>query len=252
VPWLTPETIPDDKVCRPVFIPGSSDWLAIVSGALTELTKRYNWEKQGAVTVDEAVAAMQEMIATYYAGCTQCELPGGQRVIRINPDTGKVEELGDDGTWQTPTGEYAIAPIPAREGGTPEDQNCLAAANATNVMKQLYENLTDSWNAHLSEVEALEALIEFLIVALGAEFAPIAFALAGIVFLLFHALFAAMAFVGADLWDSSFDSEFQCLLYECAVNDSGVVTFNWECFQQKLVDEPNDFGLTADQLRLYG
>jgi len=69
VPYLTPETIPEGRACRALSIPLSSEWLAIVSGALTELTKTYNWEQAGSVTVDEAVAAMQAMLDAYYVGC---------------------------------------------------------------------------------------------------------------------------------------------------------------------------------------
>jgi len=60
-------------MCRPLSIPNDTAWLALVSGALTELTKPWNWQLDGAVTVDEACAAMQAMIDNYYTA--ECVAP---------------------------------------------------------------------------------------------------------------------------------------------------------------------------------
>lgn len=54
MPYLTPDSAPDSADCRALFIPNTLDWLAIVTGALQELTFAYNWEKFGAVTPQEA------------------------------------------------------------------------------------------------------------------------------------------------------------------------------------------------------
>lgn len=76
MPWLTPDAIPEGDDCRPLLIPAGSEWLALVSGALTELTMRYNWEKFGTLTVDETVDRMQVMIDHYYASACgeECEI----------------------------------------------------------------------------------------------------------------------------------------------------------------------------------
>jgi len=80
VPWLTPDSIPEGSVCRPLFIPNSTEWLAILSGALTELTQEWNWEQYGSVTVPQAVERMQELVAAYYsAACDVCLLPDGDK-----------------------------------------------------------------------------------------------------------------------------------------------------------------------------
>jgi len=251
MPYLTPDEIPEDDDCRPLSIPASSDWLAIVSGALTELTKTWNWEQRGAVTVDEAVARMQQMIDDYYLGCTACTLPGGGSAIRIRED-GHLEELLPDGTWGDPTGDYVIPPPAAREGGTPQDQKCLAAANATNVLQQLYESIADSFAEDLDEAEAITDMIALLIVLVGFEFAPIAFALATFLIAIFRIAYRAVAFITADLWDETFSMQLECILFNCATNTAGVVTFDWECVNDALYEQLNDFSLTGDQLRLYG
>jgi len=251
VPWLTPETLPEGTDCRPLLIPASSEWLAIVSGALTELTQKWNWEQFGSVTVNEAIEAMQSMIDNYYGGCQPCTQPGGFRVLRLSED-GHVEELAEDGTYVPATGDYAVPPIPAREGGSPTDQICLAAANADNVLHGIYQNLADSFASNLSEAEALTALVEFLIVTLGAEFAPITYGLALLLLAVFGVVYSALAFVTADLWDDNFTKAFKCMLVECATNSDGVVTFDWKCISDKLYAGSLAFGINERQLRLWG
>lgn len=108
MPYLTPDSVPEDGVCRPLFIPNSSDWLAIVSGAITELVKTWNWEQFGAVTVEEAVAAMQDMVDQYYAGgscmsCAEiiaCIYPEG--MLTQYDEFGNLEESADGGATWTP------------------------------------------------------------------------------------------------------------------------------------------------------
>lgn len=69
--FLTPSSIPDGAICRPVFIPDSEEWLAVVSGALSILTQPYSWEQNGAVTPAQAAERMTQMLKDYYDGtCT--------------------------------------------------------------------------------------------------------------------------------------------------------------------------------------
>lgn len=252
VPWLTPDTIPEDDDCRPLFIPASSEWLALVSGALTELTQPYNWQQQGAVTVAQAVAVMQVMVNAYYGGCAPCvacTTPGGYHILRLNPDSGHVEELADDGTWQTPSGDYAISPVPARMDSDPI---CLAAANCVNVLQQIYENITDSFSSELSTAEAYIALATFLASLIAPEFAPITFAIGAFFLAVFAAVYATVEFLTADLWDTNFTKALTCILIDCATNDAGVVTFDYQCVEKALYAQINIFDLTETQLRLYG
>lgn len=251
MPWLTPDSIPEADDCRPLSIPASSEWLALVSGALTELTKKYNWQKFGTLTVDETVAKMNEIVNNYYdAGCAACTLPDGGRIIRIG-EGGHLQELGDDGSWQDATGDYAIPPPSPREGGTPQDQKCLAATNATNVLEKLYEDLTDSWNGHLSEAEAATSFTLTLIGLVGFEFAPITASIVAFFAVVFSTLYSALAYIGADIWDDNVSKQIRCFLIECAHNEDGVVTFDWDCFNAKLNSLTDSFGLSELQVRLY-
>jgi len=251
MPWLTPDNIPEDDTCRPLSIPADSVWLALVSGALTELTQKYNWQKFGTLTVAETVARMQLIVDGYYDDpCAGCSLPEGGRIIRIGLH-GLMEELGDDGAWHDPSGDYVIPPPDARSGGTPPDQNCLAAKNAVNVLQQLYENLSESWASHLSEAEAGTEFIIAAVAVIGFEFAPITFGIVAFMEVVFAALYTALEYLGADLWDSAFTEQITCFLFDCASNEAGVVSFDWDCFMAHLNSLTDSFGLSEIQLRLY-
>lgn len=69
--WRTPNSIPESTTCRALFIPDDREWLAIVSGALAELTHIWNWENAGEVTPQAASERMSKMLIEYYQGqCT--------------------------------------------------------------------------------------------------------------------------------------------------------------------------------------
>jgi len=64
--WLTPDSIPTNRVCRVLSIPASSEWLALVSGALLELTKEWNWEEFGSITAEQAAEEATSVFMDYY------------------------------------------------------------------------------------------------------------------------------------------------------------------------------------------
>lgn len=250
MPYLTPPEPPVGRDCRALLIPASSEWLALFGGALTELLKEWNYEVQG-ISVADTVAIVTPIINDFYAGCmaSGCTIEGGYRVIRINRN-GRLEQ-NENGEWVPATDDYYIAPPPAREGGTREDQICLAAKNAINVLHEMYENISESFAEHLSEAEALTALIAFIITRIGVQFAPITWAVAAFFLAVFSLLYAALSYITADLWDENFEKQMVCFLTDCADNSEGVVTFDWQCFNNHLNSLADDFGLTEVQLRLY-
>lgn len=250
--YLTPDSIPDERNLRSFSIPNDTAWLGTFMGALAPLMDSDAWRKFGALDPEQAAEEFQEIFFSWQLLACGCELPGGSRIIRLNPATGKVEELPPDGgAWSEPSGDYAVPAVPAREGGTAEDQICLAAANCANVLQQFYEQVSDSWNSGVSEAEALTDLVLLIVSLIGAEFAPITFAIVGFFALVFHYLYDALEFVGADLWDENFTKQLVCILVGCASNTAGVVTFDYACVNQAFIAQVNIFTLTQDQLRLY-
>jgi len=55
VPYLTPNTSPTTFQCRALLIPDDPDFVAIVTGALEELTFLYNFEQYGSLTPQQTV-----------------------------------------------------------------------------------------------------------------------------------------------------------------------------------------------------
>lgn len=233
MPYLTPESIPEGTVCRPLFIPDDTQWLAIVSGAITELLYKSSWEQFGAVTPSEAIARMQLMVDQYYAGdCGVCTVPDGQPILRISL-FGHFEQLAN-GEWVEPPPDYQIPPPTAREEPTPEDRICLAAKNAANVLKQLYEEVSDAVGEGLTIVEMaaqVAAVVSGIIAPVVglAVTAIFAFSTALIKFLA-----EAVEFITADVWTSEFDEGLVCLLIDAASDDAGVVTFDYDGFVEGL------------------
>lgn len=227
------------------------EWAQYVIGAAKALTYGYNWYQAGEVSVDEAAAAFREIVDEAPYNLKGCANPAGGKIIRVAPN-GHVQQLGDTNEWEEPTGDYTIPPVPARTDGTEPDQNCLAAKNAANVLQLLYENVTDSFNNDLDEAEAATALTLTLVSLIGAEFAPITFALVTFFGIVFSVLYGLLEFVGADLWDDAFTDSLVCILLNCLSNDAGVITFDYECFNNALAAQVTIVDLTFSQLRLFG
>lgn len=250
MPYLTPDELPETDDCRSLLIPASTDWLAIVSGALTELTKTYNWEQGGSVTVDEAVARMELMIEQYYAGCEPCTLPGGVKIIRIG-EGGLIEELiGDE--WLPPEGDYELPPTPERDEPTPEERLCAAAANASNVLMLAYEDVSDSFNDGLATAAAIASLVALLATLLGSTGFGLAIAaLIAIALIIFNVFYSVMEYVTADLWTTDFNDKMICVLRECALEEGDVVHFDFQCVIDKLANATS-LTLDMEEVRLFG
>lgn len=249
MPYLTPDEIPEEDACRPLLIPASTDWLAIVSGALTELVKTYNWEQQGSVTVEQAVARMQVMIDQYYEDiCNDCTLPEGERVIRIGAG-GHFEELRG-GEWIAPEGDYEVPPVPEREETTPEERRCLAAANAENVLAVFYEELSDAFSIGTTAAEALLAFGVAIGIAIAPPLGLLGAAVLAIGTIAFQEFFSFLDFLTEDVWTNDFSEDMRCMLYECSTDTDGVVTFNYECVVAKLMGFPTAFDWTFTEIRL--
>jgi len=251
MPYLTPQELPEGDDCRPLSIPADSEWLALFGGALTELTKSYNWQYSGGLTVAETVAKMTAIIDNWYTvPCAACTTPGSYRVVRIN-SLGHLEQLDDNGNWVDATDEYHIPPPSARDGGTEDDQICLASKNATNVLKELYETISEAFADNLSTAEAITAFIVAAIALIGFEFAPITWAIAAFFLAVFEALYQSIAYISADLWTEDFDNVLTCILVGCASNVDGVVTFDNTCFNNAMNAQVDAGGLSEVQLRLF-
>lgn len=76
MPYLTPNEIPTDKLCRVLRIPNNSAIIAAVTGAIQELVFTWNWEQGGAVTPLEITDAMQVMADDFSLVPGTCKMIG--------------------------------------------------------------------------------------------------------------------------------------------------------------------------------
>lgn len=247
--WLTPDSIPEDDDCRPLFIPNNSDWLAIVSGAILELTREWNWEAFGSVTPAQAAERMQTMMQQYYdEGCGGGDCPP---VLRIG-ETGNIEEL-IDGEWVSPEGALELPPTPARSEGTLLDRRCMAAANAARVLELLYEEISDGYNADLDLNQvAVDFVALFATLVLVPVYGLAAAALIALGKLIWSIIYDTLEFIGSDFWTTDFNDKLLCALFDSAEDGGGgVIHFNYDLFIDKLARGTE---ITADlyQLRLFG
>lgn len=252
----TPTSVPEDIACRTFRIPSDAAWLGLFMGAVSLLMDPENYQQfDGGITPEEAAAAAAGVIEWVYDhaedGCTTCLLPTGEPIVRIGPG-GAVQELTPEG-WQTPTGDMTPPEVPARSGGTPQDQMCLAAANAMNTLKILYETISDAWNGGLTNAETLSELLLAIAAIIAAAVALWAAAIIALVIVVWDIIYDTLEYVLADLWDANVDEAVQCILFQCATNDAGVVTFDYDCVIAKLAANTDvTSSLTFDQLRLFG
>lgn len=219
-------------------------------GAAKALEYAYNWYESGELSVDEA-AELFTLINTDapYEKLPTCSLPSGEELMRIEPDTGHIQNVDADGNWQN---NPDIPSTPERPHASPEEERCLAAANTANALKILYENLSDSFSSGLSTAEAATALEVAIGETIAAAFFPPAVALVGAAGLIMGVIYAVVAFVSADVWTDDFTAVLQCYLFECASADADVVTYDFQCILDKLAGQTNVFDLTFTQLRLFG
>jgi len=249
MPYLTPDEIPEDDLCRPLSIPASSDWLAFFGGALTELTKTYNWQVWGAVSVEDTVAKMQEIIDAWYTdACGDCELPGGDPIFRINPDTWEIEQLVD-GEWVPPEGDFTIPPTEAREEPTSEERRCLAAANAVNALSIMYEQLADSFAENQELSVAAGAFASAIAGAIGAIFGIVVAPLIALYAAIFAVVYETVEYVTDDLWDEDFTDKLECIFYECSLDVDGVVHFDIQCIINQ-IGASTEIDYTFSEVRL--
>lgn len=130
MPYLTPDTIPTERVCRTLKIPADLDIVGAVSGALLELTKPYNWEQFGAVTPDEIAQEMVVMLNDYLE--SECEA-GSMLEIDIFYQRANQGVNGGAISANTQT------PIPFGTNGQFNAGNVSHGANGFTVQPGLYD-----------------------------------------------------------------------------------------------------------------
>lgn len=74
--YLTPNEDPASDTCRVLFVPNNEEFLAIVRGALQELTLSYNFTKHGALSPDETANRFVNMFDKFCFNEGVCRVIG--------------------------------------------------------------------------------------------------------------------------------------------------------------------------------
>lgn len=110
--WHTPDSTAGDEICRPLFLPANDQILALVGGALSELTKPYNFEQVGEYTPEQMAEYFAAILLLWYTG--EC---GGTVAGVPTPFWDDVTDTDDEETTglQTWYGEVDDPALPAGE-----------------------------------------------------------------------------------------------------------------------------------------
>jgi len=248
----TPNEMPLDGGYLVFRIPKDNEYVGLLLGAAELLTQPWNYYQWGDLTPQEAASKWDEIVNQAPLNFCGCRQPNGSKILRLN-SAGHIQELGDDGEWQEPTGDYAIPPVTARTEPTSEERRCLAAANAVYVLQQVYEQISDAVAEGADEAEALAILIAAFAIQVGAWLGLAIAALVGVALAAFYGFIEIVEFMTADLWTTEFSDALECFFYECSLDTDGVVTFDFQCIREKMAEYSNDLDPNfITNLRLFG
>lgn len=255
--FLTPPELPEASECRTLIIPSSKEWLGIFNSALLDATYAYNFEQVNDtdLTVEETAEICRQIVYAYFdsecsgGDCEAPELPEGGRIFRIGL-AGRFEEL-QSGAWVEPQGDAELPPPEPRTNPSEVDRLCLAAKNAANVLQQLYEQSLDDYQDGVDTALAIASQAGLAGAVVLAALGIVTYGVAFVVYGVFSLFYAAMEFLTEDMWNAEFTEKLVCILLECASDDAGVVTFDYDAFMNKLANSV-DITDNANELVLFG
>ena len=229
MPYLTPDTPPEDTVCYTLQIPNDVTWIGIVKGAVSELIKSYNFEEFGTFsTVDTAYRFLQMYQEFVFS---ECDMGCCYDVVAHRVTTDGAMEISIDGgtTWipdpQDPrlTVTQLPAPVPSGVSST----KCDAASNG----KQHFEDaILGASEALDSAVTVIELVTDLLLLLLAALFLPEALpVLIPLLLTVSTALFALGKVAFDAYWTTDEKDKILCALY-CYISEDG--TFDATSFAQ--------------------
>jgi len=247
---------PEGVRCISVRVPDDEEWIAAFYGQLQRLSLQSIWDRDEAHTAQIVARRWLEVYRDTLAGnCTDgiCTIPppydidiGVQIIIIRLGDDGHFEEFRD-GEWGPLTGPYEVPPLDARTEPTASERKCLAAANAGKILELTYEEATDAFITHGTDVAVYEAVLGFLSGALGVAFGLTFAPAVGMGFGAWLVFYELLETVISDQWTVGFTEELVCVLYDNAIDTAGVVTFNWEGVLTDLYQLTAEAGFDLDR-----
>jgi len=224
MPYLTPDTAPDDTICRVLRIPYDPMWIAIVDGAVSELVRKFNFEQFGTATPEETASRFLDMYAEYiYTDCGD-DMSGCcyDVVLHRVTSTGSLEISINGGDWHADPQDPRLTatqypPIVFDAHHT----KCDAATNVNEHINDVIAGVSEQLGGTGSLIEIAIAIAALLIAFFVA---PESIPLIAPVIL---PLIAGLLFLGQAAWDAYFTTEVHdqilCCVY-CNIAEDGTFT----------------------------
>jgi len=138
-------------------------------------------------------------------------------LIRWN---GTIQEVStDDGETWTPV--EVVPPVVTPREGQSQSIRCIASANASNVLRQVYEEVDRQFLSGASPYIIASAIITFIALLI---FYPISLPLVIEFFLLVYATFETL---GSGSYTAQVEEDMKCIFYCASEANDGVVTFDY-------------------------
>jgi len=153
---LLPVPPPEGVRCISVPVPDEPQWIAAFYGALQRLSLQSIWDRDEAHTAQViAERWLQVYLDTLAGDCMADDCDDCLGRILKDPATGAYGYMSDDpvGFYRFPDGAWVDSPIdtvwPAPQPytvGSDDERRCIAARNATLVLRQLYQ---ETWGVFI-------------------------------------------------------------------------------------------------------
>lgn len=233
MPYLTPDTPPDETICRIMRIPKDTHWIAIVDGAVSELVRKFNFEQFGTFSPQDTASRFMDMYVDFIE--STCDDMGCcyDTITRRITSSGAIEISVNGGPWiPDPADPRTTAPTYPPIGMDETHTKCDAATNAATHIDDIIAATSEQLGGtgSILEIAAAIALAIFALF-LAPETIP---ALAPVIL----PLIGGLIFLGQAAWDAYFTtdvhSKILCALY-CKIEDDGTFTQSgYDAFIAKL------------------
>lgn len=222
MPYLTPNSPPEDTHCYRLEIPNDVQWVSIVKGALSELIKAYNFEAFGDYSPEDTAYRFLQMYNDFVF--QECDMGGCCYDIvesRVT-DSGDMEISINGGDWQPNPADPRVT-SPSLPPPIIDESHTKCDA-ATNGLQHLID-LNDAISGKLAVAgSALDLVIEVAALIALSLLAPAAAPF--LIPLIVGAISVLFTFGQAawdDYWDSTAYDIVLCALY-CTIGEDGQFT----------------------------
>jgi len=167
---------PPDSMPMTLCIPKNRDHMAAFFGALYQLTVWNSWQQDGTQHGKELAAVWWRYYLSWDRSMNDLECEDGMKdcctdpaiILRVNPDTGNVEQSTDGGTTWTPQAgnlqSVIVMPVPPVTNGV-ANTKCDAASNVKGQVDVWIDQVSNDFDTATSLTEFATAVLIAILAA---------------------------------------------------------------------------------------